>query len=382
MSSDSPNNATMGPVAEGNRITSLDLVRGVAVLGILLMNVVSFKLGEVPYWNISAGGTETGLDWAIAVFGEVFIDQKFMGMFSLLFGAGVMLFIDRAATRERRPVWLNLWRNGLLLAIGILHYQLWDGDVLTIYAIASLFLVALRRLPARALVALGTLVFLLPVPADVWAQFVVNNSDPDLSGIWINPDSEFESPLLIILLFGYFCRAAGMILIGAGLYRMGFVQGACSPRTYRLAAAIGLAVGLPLAAFGVIYQALNGFSPEVAFVGSIPNDVGTIPASLGYLSLVVLWNQRGGSWLKSRLTAVGRMALTNYLTQTILGILLLTVVLADVDITRTGLLVFVLAVWVVQVWWSQAWLNHFRFGPFEWLLRVGTYRRGQPMRRR
>ena len=116
--------ATSSSVAESARITSLDLVRGVAVLGILLMNVVSFKLGQVAYWNLSAGGSETWLDWSIAVFGEIFVDQKFMGLFSLLFGAGIMLFIDRASLRERRPVLLNLWRNGLLLGIGLLHMLL------------------------------------------------------------------------------------------------------------------------------------------------------------------------------------------------------------------------------------------------------------------
>lgn len=96
------------PVAESKRITSLDLIRGVSVLGILLMNAVSFKFGLVPYLNISAGGSETWLDWTVAVFGEIFIDQKFMGLFSLLFGAGVMLFIERATARGGRAVLLNL----------------------------------------------------------------------------------------------------------------------------------------------------------------------------------------------------------------------------------------------------------------------------------
>ena len=132
-----------GPVRETGRITSLDLIRGVAVLGILLMNAVSFKFGHGPYFNLSAGGSETWLDWAVGIFGEVFIDQKFMGLFSLLFGAGMILFIDRAGRRGRRAVWLNLWRNALLLLIGVLHILLWDGDVLIAYAVSSVFLIAL-----------------------------------------------------------------------------------------------------------------------------------------------------------------------------------------------------------------------------------------------
>ena len=89
-----------GPVRESARITSLDLIRGVAVLGILLMNAVNFGLGGAPYFNLSAGGSETWLDWTVGIFGEVFVDQKFMGLFSLLFGAGMILFIDRASQRE------------------------------------------------------------------------------------------------------------------------------------------------------------------------------------------------------------------------------------------------------------------------------------------
>ena len=137
--------ADSGPVRESARITSLDLIRGVAVLGILLMNAVSFRFGDAPYFNLSAGGSESWFDWTVGIFGEVFVDQKFMGLFSLLFGAGMILFIDRASEKGRRAVWLNLWRNGLLLLIGVLHMLLWDGDVLVAYAISSVFLIALRE---------------------------------------------------------------------------------------------------------------------------------------------------------------------------------------------------------------------------------------------
>ena len=369
-----------GPVTESARITSLDLIRGLAVLGILLMNVVSFKLGQVPYWNISAGGSATWLDWSIAVFGEIFVDQKFMGLFSLLFGAGMMLFIDRVSTRERHPVLLNLWRNALLLIIGLIHFLLWDGDILVAYALSSVVLLSLRRLPSRVLVAVGVFLFLLPIAIDVWLQSLANATGDPLAGIWSQPDAEIRFGGGLVLL-NYFLRALGMILIGAGLYRLGFLQGDRSARTYQLTATLGLTVGLALAAAGVILVAINQFSNEVAFVGNIPNNLGTIPASLGYLSLIILWNRRPDHWLKRRLRAAGRMALTNYLSQTILAVLILTILLADLSINRSGLLLFVFAVWLLQLWWSQTWLNHFRFGPAEWLWRVATYRRGQPLRR-
>ena len=377
-----PQTTDSGPVRESARITSLDLIRGVAVLGILLMNAVSFKFGPAPYFNLSAEGSETWLDWTVGILGEVFVDQKFMGLFSLLFGAGMILFIDRASSRGRRAVVLNLWRNALLLLIGILHSLLWYGDVLMAYAIASFFLVALRKLPNRALISVGVVVFALSIACSLLAQNMADTTTASLSGLWTPGDIPTQELIGLPFLLGYFLRALGLILIGAGLYRAGFMNGGLPSRTYRLTAIVGLAIGLPLAAAGVAFTALNDYSREIAFIGQIPNTLGTIPASLGYMSLIILWNNSEDSWLKPRLRAVGRMALTNYLTQTVLGVLVLTVLLRDVDfVNRTGVLLFVFAVWTLQVWWSQAWLSRFLFGPAEWLWRVATYRTGQPLRR-
>ena len=375
------------PVAESARITSLDLVRGVAVLGILLMNVVHFKFGRVPYLNLSAGGSESWLDWVVGIGGEIFVDQKFMGLFSLLFGAGILLFIERAEAKGGRPVLLNLWRNALLLGIGILHSLLWEGDVLIVYAVSAVVLIALRKLPGPWLIAVGAAVFLLSVPMLLLMQAVTNATDVALSGVWTPSRGDevdfagLNGAVLGLSLVGYFLRGLGMILMGAGLYRLGFMQGTLSARTYRLTAGVGIGIGLPLAAVGALMTALGDYSRDVAFIGQVPNTLGTIPASLGYMSLIILWNQRLDSPLKERFRAVGRMALTNYLMQTVLGVLVLTTILGDVSVNRAGVLLFVLAVWMLQLWWSPVWMNRFRFGPAEWLWRVATYRRGQTLRR-
>ena len=326
MAADSPTTDS-GPVRESGRITSLDLIRGVAVLGILLMNAVYFKLGSAPYFNLSAGGSETPLDWAVGIFGEVFVDQKFMGLFSLLFGAGMILFIDRAGGKGRRAGLLNLWRNALLLVIGILHFTLWEGDVLTAYAISSVFLIALRKLPNRVLIFLGVALFLLSVACALLAQNIADTTDASLSGLWTPGEVLDQEVTAAPFLLGYLLRALGLILVGAGLYRAGFMNGGLPARTYRLIAVVGLAVGLPLASSGVIITAVNDYSREVAFIGQIPNTLGSIPASLGYMSLIILWNNGADNWLKRRLRAVGRMALTNYLAQTVLGVLVLTTLL-------------------------------------------------------
>ncbi len=374
--------ANSGPVQEPSRIISLDLIRGVAVLGILLMNAVSFKFGSGPYFNLSAGGSETWLDWTVGIFGEVFIDQKFMGLFSMLFGAGMILFIDRSSARGRRAVLLNLWRNALLLLIGVFHFLLWDGDVLMAYAVSSVFLIALRKLPNWALISLGIAVFTLSVATALLTQHIADTTTASLSGLWTAGEIADEEVIWIPFLSGFLLRALGLILVGAGLYRTGFMSGGFPSSAYRLTAMVGLAIGLPLAAAGVIVTAANDYSREIAFIGQIPNTLGTIPASMGYMSLIILWNNREDSWLKQRLRAVGRMALTNYLTQTVLGVVVLTTLLADVNfIDRSAVLLFVLAVWTLQIWWSQAWLSRYQFGPAEWLWRVATYRSLQPLRR-
>lgn len=374
--------ADAGPVRETARITSLDLIRGVAVLGILLMNAVSFKLDDAAYFNLSADGSANWLDWAVGVFGEIFVDQKFMGLFSLLFGASMILFIDRAAARGARAVLLNMWRNALLLLIGILHLAVWDGDVLTVYAVSSVFLLALRRLPNGWLIAIGAALFALSAALALLSQYIADSANASIAGLWTPGEIDDQSGLALVVLSGFFLRALGAILIGAGLYRIGFMSGAMSASAYRKTALVGLAIGLPLATLGVIATALNGYSRDVAFIGQIPNTLGTMPAALGYMSLIILWDARADAWLKRRLRAVGRMALTNYLTQTLFGVIALTILLGDNDsVGRAALLLFVFAVWALQLWWSQAWLGRFLFGPAEWLWRVATYRRGQPLRR-
>ena len=346
------------------------------------MNAVYFKFGSAPYFNLSAGGSETQIDWAVGILGEIFVDQKFMGLFSLLFGAGMILFIDRASQRGRRAVILNLWRNALLLVIGIVHLAIWDGDILTVYAVSSLFLLALRKLPNRWLISIGVVLFLLSVGNSLLTQNIANTTSASLAGLWEPGEIPSEDITQLTFLMGFLLRALGLILVGAGLYRTGFMNGEMSTRTYRKTAIIGLAIGLPLATAGVIITALNDYSREVAFIGQIPNTLGTIPASLGYMSLIILWNNRVDSSFKQRLRAVGRMALTNYLAQTALGMIGLTILLGDTDFVNRGLvLVFVIAVLVLQLWWSQAWLTRYLFGPAEWLWRVATYRSGQPLRR-
>lgn len=367
------------PTRAGERITTLDAVRGVAVLGILTMNAVSYGLDQAAYLNVSAGGIDTWLDWAIGGAGEILFDQKFMGLFSMLFGAGIVLFHERAAAKGRRANWLSLWRNGLLLGIGILHAMLWMGDILILYAVCAPFLIALRNRRPRTLLALGGGLLALAAALALAMQTTVDGDGANLGALWIAGAAE-EGGALAWFVADAFLRGLGMMLIGVALYRTGVVTGARSPAFYRRAVVWGLAIGLPLSAGGFALVAASDFSPVVALAGAVPNTLATFPLALAYLALIALWNGRGETALHRRIHAVGRMALTNYLTQTILGVIVLRTLLDAEDLTRSWLVVFIVAVWALQLAWSGPWLARFRYGPFEWVWRCATYRRRQPLR--
>lgn len=375
---------TTAPISTGERIENLDTVRGIATLGILIMNAVSFAVPQAAYRNLDAAGTHTWLDRVIGVAGEIFVDQKAMALFSMLFGAGIVLFADRAEANGKRPVALSLWRNGLLLAIGVLHGLLWIGDVLVVYALCSPLLLIARKRSPRTLIAVGTALVLSPALIAAIMQTEIPADGAGLGDYWFIDGGQASDSVEIFWLSDFFLRAAGMMLIGVALYRTGIVQGQRPAAFYRNMAISGLLIGLPIATAGLVWQSANGWSPAIALIGEAPNTIATIPVALGYLGLITLWTKRMATRptpLAKRLQAVGRMALTNYLAHTVIGITLFRVVLDQGDATRTTLLAFVVAVWVVQLWWSTVWLERFRFGPAEWAWRCLTYRSIQPNRR-
>ena len=109
------------------RITNLDFIRGVALLGILVINVISFGLPITALFNHSTYGAKNLLDWIVIVISSVFFEYKMMGLFSMLFGVGLMIFLDNAKQKVKRPKVLSFWRNILLLLFGIAHVSIWEG---------------------------------------------------------------------------------------------------------------------------------------------------------------------------------------------------------------------------------------------------------------
>lgn len=368
-----------GPVAGPERIGSLDAIRGIAILGILPMNALAFGLDQAAYANVSADGIGQPLDWVMGVLTMVFIDQKMMALFSLLFGVGVVIFADRAAVKGRRVVWLSLWRFALLFAVGMAHSALWSGDVLTLYAMCAPVVLLLRRLPARLLAAVGVALALAGTVSAPFFQSAVGSDRAEIGKLWFVGIDTMGSTAETWFLLNAGGRALGLMLIGVALHRLGIVQGERDDAYYRRLALWGLGAGTVVTAIGPIWHIATGWSADRAITGTIPTGLGTIPMALGYMALIILWNRSGSRHLE-RVRNTGRMALTNYLTQTLIGLATLGGLLGGVDLTRTMIAVWILGVWALQLWWSTWWLERFRYGPFEWAWRCATYRTWQPLR--
>ena len=363
-----------------DRITNLDYVRGFATLGILGMNAMMFGLPKPAYNNLDSQGTDSVLDWIFGIFGEIFIDQKTMAIFSMLFGAGIVLFADRAEAKGKKPFRLTLWRNFLLVAIGILHTMTWEGDVLVIYGICAPVIYLLRKRSSKFLYSIGTLLFGLTVLNGILTQSLVNDGSAPLGDFWYASNPMSDEVAFWFLLDGV-CRALGAMLIGVGLYRSGFISGTKEKSHYQRIFRRCFAFGFPLAIFGILIQTAGDYDSDVAIIGQVPNTIATIPIAIGYVAIITLLNMRPDNRFKLRIRSVGQMALTNYLTQTIIGITVFATLFEKSEMSRTGVWLFIICVWTVQILWSKAWLTRFRFGPIEWIWRCATYRARQPLLR-
>ena len=358
------------------RITHLDTVRGVAVMGILIMNAVSFFFVGEAYFDISSPENKTILDWLVGGFGEVFADQKFMALFSILFGASVLLFCERAAAKGHSPVRLSLWRNFLLLLMGLFHESIWEGDILFVYACCAPVLLLCRKLPPTLLISVGTLLYLSPIIVSGLAVSVVDPAA--FLEVWgslsiKNPSSDVDL-VLLGLMYDVFARAMGMMFIGMGLYANGMlIHANASDALFKRSLCL-VALGALLSGVGLAWTATQNFSPTAIVHGNIANTVGTVPMALGYLGLLMWWNEKTSGVLINRIRALGKTALTNYIGQTVVCVVLASL-LPNEWLSRTTVFLLIIVIWWAQLYLAEKWLKRYRFGPLEYLWRCATYRR-------
>ena len=344
------------------------------------MNAMMFGLPKPAYNNLDSQGTDSVLDWILGISGEIFIDQKTMAIFSMLFGAGIVLFADRAEAKGKKPFRLTLWRNFLLIVIGVLHTMTWEGDVLVVYGVCAPVIYLLRKRSSKFLYSIGTTLFGLTVLNGILTQSLVNDGSAPLGDFWYASNPMSDEVAFWFLLDGV-CRALGAMLIGVGLYRSGFISGTKEKSHYQRIFRRCFAFGFPLTTFGILIQIAGDYDSDVAIIGQVPNTIATIPIAIGYVAIITLLNMRPDNRFKARIRSVGQMALTNYLTQTIIGITVFATLFEKSEMSRTGVWLFIVCVWAVQILWSKAWLTRFRFGPIEWVWRCATYRARQPLLR-
>lgn len=408
------------PTRGEERALQLDVLRGFALFGILLMNIEGF----VGPLNIALTGLDpafAGADrWMDAAI-YILVQGKFFTLFSLLFGAGFALLLQRAAARGPGGSWMYLRRLLILLGIGLVHaLYIWSGDILVTYALLGIVLLLFfRNTPASRLPKWGVFFYLIPTMltflfaalgwvsqfdpsaaagweqglqsarddfvADVEAQRAAYGTAGSFAAANAQRFADFTMMMSYLVLFG--AMVLGMFLIGAGLLRSGaLLEPSAHLPLFRRLRTWGLAVGLPLALISFWMMPTVDFGRMDFIAASAQSMMGIagLLLCLGYLASIVLalqqpvWRARL-AWL----APAGRMALSNYLLQSIVcvGIFYGYGLGYFEQLPRAWQPLFVLALFAVQVQLSHWWLARFRFGPAEWLWRSLTYLKPQPMRR-
>jgi uncharacterized protein len=404
------------------RISTLDFVRGVAVLGILATNILNYaQLPGAHRW-LKLIGEPSLADKLLWLLNFLFVDGKLRGLFAMLFGAGLVLFMDRAKAKGAHPYWLQYRRLFWLSLFGLFHYYvLFEGDILFHYALLGMVAVLLVRLPAKPLLIAGMLLYCADsyfASQDLgnWArdehriltesassperikylaeqdrfvadaraegQVLATGSLPQIVAFrakryWPEP---FTSIVFMVM------DSLACMLFGAALFRMGFFSGGWDRRKMIRWGLIGIAASVAMALPFAVWVWQAGFPQGLnMFVFYGPSHVIRLPMILGFAAVLVamtpLWAATG---LGKRLSAAGRMAFTNYIGA--------SAVMAVIfqgwgfglfgRFMRPGLELFVLLGWALMLLCSPWWLARFHYGPLEWLWRCLTYWRMFPLRRK
>ena len=403
----------LAPLAASERIGAMDVLRGFALLGILLMNLEGF-VGPVM---ASASGLDpalTGADRTVDLLVYVLVQGKFYTLFSLLFGMGFAVMSQRAE-RAGRPFAGVYWRRGLaLLAIGALHAVfIWAGDILMMYALCSFLLLAFRPLPHRWYPWFGLGAYAMPIGfmylmgamgsllggtegwdkamGEIGAQMqALIESERTAYGSGSYGEATWQRlkstgmALSNITMFGFI--AFGLFLLGAWFVRSGAIARPREfGRLYGLLRWVALPVGL-LAMLGSVAlsptMAPTTFNLRVSTAFALQMTANLLMC-LGYLAWILkALESPAGARVLSMLAPAGRMALTHYLMQS----LVCTWIFYGYglgyfeELPRAWQPLFAVALFSVQVALSHAWLSRFRFGPMEWAWRSLTYASPQPMR--
>ncbi len=402
--------------SQPSRIQSMDAVRGFAVAGIVLMNIFFFSMPSAAYFNPRAWGGMEAIDLGLWTTSFLFIEDKMRGLFAMLFGASVLLLMERSS--HSAPLRQHYLRMAWLLVIGFAHaILLANNDILRLYAICGFMLPLFGRLSARGLFIAAGLFLTIHMVAGgyvslVWITFYYDvqaglvspesiapaelafGADPDVLNRQITRNlADYQSiiaarianPLgLAFAALVFLPVTLSTMLFGMGLYRAGFFARDFADNKLRNMAVWGIALGMPVLAALAFWNFSEQFAAVIvaanALVWSAPAD---LAVSAGWAALLMIGIRRmAASNLVVRFAAAGRMALTNYIaTSLILGGIFFGYGGGLFSaISRTEAYLFALLPIVLMLGWSLPWLNRFRYGPVEWLWRSLVKGRIQQMK--
>jgi uncharacterized protein len=424
-----------GPTRGRDRILSLDVIRGVALFGILLMNITMFGLPRA-YSDPTVYGGATGANLWAWIITTVGFEGTQRALFSILFGAGLVLLTSRLEAAGRPDAADIYYRRALwLIVAGVIHAYLllWIGEILYFYGLIALFLYAFRKLSARALFAIaagglvvnagwsvldsyaatqkwqkaqaaqavldggGELTEKQQGDVDAWEDLVAESKPPQArldASIEAHQGSYvdvlvFQAPAVARseswTTYRYFFDGFSLMLIGMALFKLGVLTLKQPSRVYWTMVLVGYPLGLAVNLYELDIVLDGEFSVLSFLRSSWTYDVGRLAMTAGHLGVLLLFCRSGWlQWLQRGLAAVGRMALTSYVSQSIICAFVFYGFGLGLygELERYQLYYVVAAIWLFQLIVSPIWLKHYRFGPIEWLWRTLTYLERQPLRRR
>ncbi|MGH7306203.1 MAG: DUF418 domain-containing protein [Candidatus Rokuibacteriota bacterium] len=391
--------AAQGPA----RIRSLDVLRGVGVLGMLAVHIQLFAFPSLARWNPTAYGDLQGLNWWVWLATSVLADGKFISIFAMLLGVTIVMQPGRAGDRAIPASRAHVRRMAALLVLGLLHaYFLWYGDMLVPLALSGAAVYLARRLSPRRLLVLGGVVFATASVLSFALTWTTAQSDPAALAAWrarwtprpaivnleiaqyrggwteqmahrVPAALETETVDFVTRLFW---QMTGLMLIGMALFKRGVLSAARSRAFYLRMGALGFGAGALLISLGLWRSFVTKWDLlDFALVSQQLHYWGNLFVALGWTALVMLLCQRG--WPLRPVATVGRMALSNYLLQTVICTTIFYGhgfgLFGRVD--RAGQLAIVVGVWAFQLLASSAWLGYFTVGPVEWVTRWFVFRR-------
>ncbi len=403
----------MATTMAGDRHLTLDTVRGVAVLGILLLNIIGFAMPMPAYFNPAAYGGADGIDLGVWLGNFILFDGKMRGLFSFLFGASTLLVIERATAKGESAAKVHYARMIWLLVFGLLHlWALWFGDILNHYALIGMIAFFFRNARVKTLLIVGCILLVIQFivtsfipllvamaqlapaqpgmekaleglnenfgqPSTAWLTKEVALFRGDWWGIAVDRFQETQwLPIAGLIQYGW--ETLAYMLFGMAAYRNGMLTGQWDRRRYWRWVAIGFGIGIPAYGALALWMIRSDFGlfqvTSAAMVLTTPVRPLMI---MGWAALIILLMRPGG-FLTDRLAAAGRMAFTNYLATT----LICTTIFYGYglgwygELSRAEVYLVVFGVWALILFWSKPWLQRFAYGPLEWVWR--SLARGRP----